>query len=65
MVLGWRFWSGYGLCGWWFWCGDGFGGGIMIIILVFMFNVCLDNVVVVVIDVSGEKVNILKVEFVV
>lgn len=33
-------------------------------ILVFIFNVCLDNIVVIIIDVLGEKMNILKVEFV-
>lgn len=36
----------------------------MEMILVFIFNVCLDNIVVIIIDVLGEKMNILKVEFV-
>lgn len=36
----------------------------MEMISVFIFNVCLDNIVVIIIDVSGEKMNILKVEFV-
>lgn len=36
----------------------------MEMVLVFIFNVCLDNIVIIIIDVLDEKMNILKVEFV-
>lgn len=36
----------------------------MEMISAFIFNVRLDNIVVIIIDVSGEKMNILKAEFV-